>query len=137
MAVTIIPHLTFHGDCEEAIHTYIAAFGGEVHYLSRWTAETCERTPEQAGRVMHAEFTLGATRMAASDGYDTPAGNTAVKMMIHMDDMAAARHAVALLAEGGEAISPLKPHPAPRRRWLRLGDPRQVRLYLDHHLPQS
>lgn len=33
--LTIIPHLAFRGNCEEAINTYIAAFGGEVYYLSR------------------------------------------------------------------------------------------------------
>ena len=31
----IIPHLSFCGNCEEAIHTYIEAFGGEIYYLSR------------------------------------------------------------------------------------------------------
>ena len=61
---------------------------------------------------MHAEFSLGSTRMAASDGFgDTP--NSAVKLMIHMDSLADAQHAVALLAEDGTVVSPLKPHPAP------------------------
>ena len=109
--LTIIPHLSFRGNCEEAIRTYIAAFGGEVYYLSRWAEATCEK-PEQIGKVMHAEFSLGSTRMAASDGFgDTP--NSAVKLMIHMDSLADAQHAVALLAEDGTVVSPLKPHPAP------------------------
>ena len=112
MPVTIIPHLTFRGNCEGALQTYQPAFGGEVLYMSRWTEATCE-TPEQAGKVMHAEFCLGATRMAASDNFSAAAPGDAVKLMIHMENMEEARRAVALLAEGGEVISPLKPHPAP------------------------
>ncbi len=109
--LTIIPHLSFHGNCEEAINAYIAAFGGEIFYLSRWTEATCE-TPEQIGKVMHVEFALGSTRMAASDGFGDMPGR-AVKLMIHMDNMADARHAVSILAQDGTVISPLRPHPAP------------------------
>ena len=109
--LTIIPHLSFHGNCEEAINAYIAAFGGEIFYLSRWEEATCE-TPEQIGKVMHVEFALGSTRMAASDSFGDIPGS-AVKLMIHMDSMADARHAVSILAQGGTVISPLRPHPAP------------------------
>ena len=35
--VTIIPYLSFMGNCEEALNTYIEAFGGEIYYLSRWS----------------------------------------------------------------------------------------------------
>ena len=109
--LTIIPHLSFRGNCEEAIHAYIAAFDGEVYYLSRWAEETCE-IPEQVGKIMHAEFRLGSTRMAASDGF-TGNGDSPIKLMLHMDSKDEALHAVAILAEGGTVISPLKPHPAP------------------------
>lgn len=108
--VTVIPYLSFNGNCEDAVNAYIAAFGGEVRYLSRWAAETC-RKPEQIGKVMHVEFCLGSTRMAAGDSGDVP--NGAVKLMIHMDSMAEAQHAISILADGGTLLSPLKPHPAP------------------------
>ena len=109
--VIIIPHLSFSSDCEEAIRAYIAAFGGEVHWLSRWSADSRDVTPAQIGKVMHAEFTLGSTRFAASDNPTTASGP--VKLMVRMDNLAQARQAIALLAEGGEILSPLKPHPAP------------------------
>ena len=67
--LTIIPHLSFRGNCEEAISAYIATFGGEVYYLSRWSESTFDVPPEQIGKVMHAEFRLGSTRLAASDGF--------------------------------------------------------------------
>ena len=108
--LTIIPYLSFSGNCEEAITAYIAAFGGEVHYLSRWAAETC-RNPEQIGKVMHVEFSLGSTRMAAGDNCEIP--NGAVKLMIHMGNMTEAQHAISILADGGTLLSPLRPHPAP------------------------
>ncbi len=109
----IIPHLSFRGDCEEALAAYISAFGGDIHYLSRWSAATFDTTPDQIGKVMHAEFTLGCTRMAASDSFTGNGQNTAVKLMIHIDSPAEAQQAISILARGGCVISPLRPHPAP------------------------
>ncbi len=111
--ITIIPHLAFKGNCEEAIHAYIEAFGGEICYMSRWSEATFDVTQEQIGKVMHAEFALGSTRMAASDSFDGMGVNTDIKLMLHMDNMADAKRAVGILAQGGTVISPLKPHPAP------------------------
>ncbi len=111
--VTVIPYLSFNGCCEEAIHAYIKAFSGEVYYLSRWSEETCGGMPEKIGKLMHAEFSLGNTRMSGGDAFECIEGNTAIKLMIHMETMEQALRAVEILAEGGRVISPLKPHPAP------------------------
>ncbi len=111
--IEIIPYLSFKGNCEEAIQTYIAAFGGEIHYLSRWSESTFEATPEQIGKVMHVEFALGSTRMAAGDSFDGAQVNTDIKLMIHMDSKAEALRTVSILAQGGTVLSPLKPHPEP------------------------
>ena len=59
--IEIIPYLSFNGDCEEAINTYIEAFGGEINFLSRWSEDTVKVTPDQIGKVMHVEFALGNT----------------------------------------------------------------------------
>ena len=45
--IEIIPYLSFNGNCEEALKTYIEAFGGEIYGMSRWSEETYETTPEQ------------------------------------------------------------------------------------------
>lgn len=111
--VEIIPYLSFKGNCEEAINMYIQAFGGELYFMSRWTEETYEIVPEQIGKVMHAEFALGSTHMAAGDTFDGKEINTDVKLMIHMDSMEEALYTVSILADRGMVISPLKPHPAP------------------------
>ena len=111
--ITVIPYLSFRGNCEEALNTYIDAFGGEILYISRWSEKTYKVTPQQIGKVMHAEFTLGNTRMAAGDSYDSENTNTPIKLMIHMDSKEEALHAIAILADGGTVISTLKPHPEP------------------------
>jgi hypothetical protein len=35
MGLSVIPYLSFDGNCEEAINTYMKIFGGEIFYLSR------------------------------------------------------------------------------------------------------
>lgn len=111
--LTIVPHLSFRGNCEEALQMYMEAFGGEIFYLSRWSENTFDRTPEQIGKVMHAEFRLGTTRMAASDGFDGESLNTDVKFMVRMDSKAKALHTIEVLSQSGTVLSPLRPHPAP------------------------
>lgn len=110
--IEIIPYLSFAGNCEEALQAYQKAFGGDILFISRWTEENCE-TPEQPGKVMHVEFTLGRTRMSGGDSFDTGEVNTDIKLMVHMDTKPQAEAAIAALAEGGMVIAPLRPHPAP------------------------
>lgn len=111
--ITVIPYLSFTGNCEEALNTYIEAFGGQIYYMSRWSENTFDVTPEQIGKVMHAEFAIGNTRMAAGDSFDNADVNTAIKLMIHMTSKEEALQTVAILAKGGTIISSLQPHPEP------------------------
>ena len=110
--IEVIPYLSFKGDCEDALHKYFLAFGGEILFLSRWSEENCE-TPEQIGKVMHVEFTLGGTRMSGGDSFDTREVNTDIKLMVHMDTQTEALHTISILAEDGTVVAPLRPHPAP------------------------
>lgn len=111
--VEIIPYLSFAGNCDEAVHTYINAFGGEINYISHWSASTDGVKLEQIGKVMHVEFKIGNSRMAAGDSFDSAAVNTNIKLMIHMNSEAEAIKAIAVLAEGGTVLAPLQPHPEP------------------------
>lgn len=111
--ITVIPYLSFMGNCEEALNTYMKAFGGEIFYLSRWSEETFDVTTEQIGKVMHAEFVLGNTRMAAGDSYNDSDMNATIKLMIHMDSKEEALRTISVLAKGGTIVSPLQPHPEP------------------------
>ena len=109
----IIPYLSFQGNCEEAVKAYIEAFGGEILFISRWNESNFDVTPEQVGKVMHVEFILGNTRMAAGDTFDCAGVNTDIKLMIHLDSEAEALHTISVLAEGGTILAPLQPHPEP------------------------
>lgn len=111
--IEVIPYLPFNGNCEEAIDTYIKAFGGEIYGISHWSEENYDMTPEQIGTVMHAEFSLGKTHMSAGDTFDRVDINSGIKLMIHMDSKEEALQAISFLAEGGTVLSPLKPHPKP------------------------
>lgn len=111
--VQIIPYLSFKGECEEAVNAYIDAFGGEIYGISHWTEKNFDVTPEQIGKVMHVEFVIGNTGMAAGDSFDCAEVNTDIKLMIHMDSEVEALHAISVLAEGGSILSSLKPHPEP------------------------
>ena len=109
----VIPYLSFSGDCEQALEVYIRAFGGEVIYISRWSEENCE-SPEQAGKVMHAEFRIGCTRMSGGDSFEKKGPNTNIKLMVHMGSTEEAENAISTLLEGGgEVLWPLRPHPTP------------------------
>lgn len=112
-SIEIIPYLSFKGDCEEALRAYMAAFGGEILFMSRWSEENFDTSREQIGKVMHVEFTLGGTRMSGGDSFDTKEVNTDVKLMVHMDAKEEALHTISVLSEGGTVLTPLQPHPAP------------------------
>ena len=111
--VEIIPYLPFNGNCEEAVNTYIEAFGGEINFLSRWSEDTVKVPPDQIGKVMHVEFVLGNTHMSAGDTFDRADTDTDIKLMIHMDSEEEALHTMSVLSEGGTVIAPLQPHPEP------------------------
>lgn len=111
--IEVIPYLTFKGgSCENAIAAYIKAFGGKIIYMSRWSEKNSDN-PQQVGKVMHAEFELGGTRMSGGDSDDCTEVKTDIRLMVHMDSEAEALQAMSVPAEGGAILQPLKPHPEP------------------------
>jgi len=112
MSISVIPYLSFEGDCEEAIRLYMEIFGGEIFFLSRWS-ELNTQDPERFGKVMHVEFRAGDTHMSAADSYDRKGPSANIKLMVHMDDPQKAYATCGQFSRGGRVISPLQPHPAP------------------------
>lgn len=112
MSNSIITYLSFNGDCQAAVRSYIEAFGGQFLFLSRWDADNCEKEA-QIGKVMHTEFLLVDTRMAAGDTLEGDVPNRSVKLMIHTESEADARRGIEILSDGGIILSDLSPHPAP------------------------
>jgi len=112
MSISVIPYLSFEGDCEEAIHLYMEIFEGKILYLSRWS-ELNTKDPSRFGKVMHVEFLVGDTHMSAADSFDRKKTAVSIKLMVHMDDPQKAADTCGLLSNGGSVISKLQPHPAP------------------------
>lgn len=108
----IITYLSFNGNCEEALNAYISAFGGRILFLSRWDEKNCGKE-SLIGKIMHAEFLLGETNMAAGDAFEAEAPNEAIKLMIHTDTEEEALKGIEVLKKGGRVISELAPHPKP------------------------
>ena len=108
----VVTYLPFGGDCEEALNAYIGIFGGRQLFLSRWDEKNCAQK-NFIGKVMHAEFVLGKTRLAGGDVLEAEASAMAAKLMIHLNTEEEVRKIIRLLEEGGSVISALAPHPEP------------------------
>ncbi|MBD5440812.1 MAG: hypothetical protein HDR33_07325 [Treponema sp.] len=108
----VVTYLPFGGCCEEALNAYIGIFGGRLLSLSRWNEKNCGQK-NFIGKVMHAEFVLGKTRLAGGDVLEAEASAMAAKLMIHLDTEEEARKIIGLLEEGGSVISALAPYPEP------------------------
>lgn len=110
----LIPYLSFCGNCEEAFNLYISAFGGEIRYLSRFTAET--GTPDKVGKVMHVEALVGDSVISGADNR-TPEemanSNNNFMLMVHCASRQEAERYIDKLSEGGQVIQRLMPHPPP------------------------
>lgn len=105
--IEIIPYLPFAGNCEEAINTYIEAFGGEIHYMSCWSESMYDVKPEHGKKLVYVEFTLGNVRMAAGDHVKNPETAAGLMLMVHMDSEEEAIHATTILGKDGIVLSPL------------------------------
>lgn len=66
-------YLSFDGRCEEAVQFYTQALGAQVGMLMRFK-DAPEKPPEgqmppnSDDKIMHVDFTIGETRVMASDG---------------------------------------------------------------------
>jgi len=87
-------YLSFNGNCEEAIKTYIEAFGGEICRLLRWSESAYAVKPEQREKILHAEFILGNVRMAAGDSVDCIETAADIRLMIRLESEEEALHAI-------------------------------------------
>jgi PhnB protein len=110
----VIPYLSFCGNCEEALNLYASVFGGEITMLSRFTRETGSEA--LAGQVMHAEAFVGNSVVAGADGGDPEKlaqHHDTVCLMVHCTTRAEAEKCFNALAEGGQPLQRLTPHPPP------------------------
>lgn len=106
----IQPYLFFDGRCEEALAFYKASIGAEVEMMMRWkdSPDKSMCTPDNADKVMHAQFKLGDTVVMGSDGRNT--GNPKFEgfaLTIGAKDEAEVDRLFNALADGGKVTMPL------------------------------
>lgn len=109
----IEPCLSFEGRCEEAIEFYKTAVNAKVNMLMRFkdmpgTNPSCKPTPGTENKVMHADLTIGDSRVLVSDGRCTGKPSfTGISLALSVSDDAEAERRFGALAEGGKICLPL------------------------------
>jgi PhnB protein len=104
------PYLNFDGRCQEALEFYKRAIGAKVGTLMRWkdSPDKSMATPDNADKVMHAQFQVGETTLMASDGRNSGKPNfQGFSLSISASNEAEADRMFAALADGGEVRMPL------------------------------
>jgi PhnB protein len=104
------PYLFFDGRCEEAVAFYKNAIGAQVEMLMRWkdSPDKSMCTPDNADKVMHAQFKVGETTVMASDGRNTGHPDfQGFALTINVKDEAEVDKLFNALVDGGKITMPL------------------------------
>lgn len=110
----VTSYLFFSGRCEEALEFYKRALGAKVGMVMRFS-ESPDPVPDgmlQPGfenKIMHAEFSVGNTKIMASDGCDGKSMFEGFRLALSVATEADAQRAFNALAEGGAVDMPLSP----------------------------
>lgn len=111
--MTVQPHLSFEGRCDEALEFYRKALGAEVTFLMRFKEMPggCPPGSIAAGtenKVMHASLRIGDTTLMASDGRCTgKVGFQGIQLAIQVPEVATAERLFAALTDGGQIQMPM------------------------------
>lgn len=108
----IHPYLTFSGRCDEALAFYKQAIGAEIQMVMHFneSPEPCPPDVIPPGfekKVMHASFKIGDSIVMATDGCDPSTRFDGFTLNLTVANIAAADHAFAALADGGQVTMPL------------------------------
>lgn len=110
---SIIPYLTFDGNCEEAFNFYRGIFGGEFNYLGKFSDMPSEKPlpEEEQNRVMHVSLPIGKDVLMGSDTLpsqgDSVVMGTNFSISANPESEEEADTLFAALAEGGQPIAPM------------------------------
>ena len=104
------PYVFFDGRCEEALEFYKKAIGAQVEMVMRWkdSPDKSMCSPDNADKVMHAQFKVGDSTIMGSDGRNTGNPNfQGFALTINARDEAEVDRLFAALGEGGKVTMPL------------------------------
>ena len=108
--MNVEPYLFFEGRTEEALQFYEQKLGAKIEALMRYkeNPEPKYNPPNSANNVMHAQFSIGDTKVMASDGNCTGKPSfQGFALTINAKDAAEAKQRFDALAEGGQVQMPL------------------------------
>ncbi|MEC5126184.1 VOC family protein [Verrucomicrobiales bacterium BCK34] len=112
----IEPYLFFDGNCEEAVKFYCENLGAKVEMMMRYSESPDPlppelMSPEYENRIMHVSFSIGESRVMASDGGCGPDAEAprfgGFSLSLGLDDEREAKLLFDLLAEDGKVEMPL------------------------------
>lgn len=114
MAASVLPYLTFAGNCEEAFNFYRSVFGGEFTYVGRFKDMPSEQPiPEsEKNKIMHISLPLANnTALMGSDsseafGQATVTGNN-FSLSVNTESEEEAKKIFSGLSAGGKVTMPL------------------------------
>ncbi len=105
------PHLSFNGQCQEAMEFYQRCLGGKIqHMLTYGDSPLSDRVPpDWCGKILHTTFAIGQSILYAEDTppdqYQPPKG---FQLTIGVPDAAEAERIFRELSEGGFVRMPLQ-----------------------------
>ncbi len=109
----VCPYLFYEGRCEEALAFYKKAVGAEINSVVRY--KDCPEPPPPGtlppgsdNKVMHADFTVGQSRIYASDGHcSAKAAYQGFSLSLTVANAAEADRSFAALSDQGQVTMPL------------------------------
>jgi len=104
-------HLTFAGQCREALEFYRQLLGGDLTLLTYGESPAADQVgPDWKDKIVHATLSLGDRTLAGADlppeRFTTPGG---FFLILEPADPAEAQRLFSALAEGGAVHMPLQP----------------------------
>ena len=108
--MNVEPYLFFEGRTEEALEFYRQKLGAKVEAVLRYkeNPEPKYNPPNSENKVMHALFSIGDTKVMASDGNCTGKPSfQGFALTINAKDAAEAKQRFDALADGGQVQMPL------------------------------
>ena len=108
--MNVEPYLFFEGRTEEALEFYRQKLGAKVEAVLRYkeNPEPKYNPPNSDNKVMHALFSIGDTKVMASDGNCTGKPSfQGFALTINARDAAEAKQRFDALADGGQVQMPM------------------------------
>jgi PhnB protein len=105
------PYLFFGGQCEAALDYYRQHLGAEIGMIMRYSDSPepppCPLPEGWGEKVMHAGFSIGASRLMGSDGMGESMPESGHCMSLAMPTEAETQTAFEALADGGTVFMPI------------------------------